>query len=80
MSAKRRPQPLKPARSVAEVSDPTVIPVDFLSGAAEAEAIAETHECYNYLRQSGRDAATDTNAVTREHPFQRRKKETERAW
>jgi hypothetical protein len=63
MSAKRRHQPLKPARSVADVSNPTVIPVDFPSGAADA--LAETHEYYNYLRQRAAETPLQTRILSR---------------
>jgi hypothetical protein len=63
MSAKRRPQPLRPARSVAEVSDSTVIPVDFPSSAAEA--VAETREYYNYLRQRAAETPLQTRMLSR---------------
>jgi hypothetical protein len=63
MSAKRHPQPLKPARSVGELSDPTVIHVDFPSGAAEA--VAEAHEYYNYLRQRAAEKPLQTRVLSR---------------
>jgi hypothetical protein len=63
MSAKRRPQPSKPARSEGEVTDSTVVPVDFPSGAAEAAA--ETHERYNYLRQRAAEKPLLTRVLSR---------------
>jgi hypothetical protein len=63
MSAKRHPQSLKPARSVAEVSDPTVIPVDFPPGADEA--VAETREYYNYLRQRAAETPLQIRMLSR---------------
>jgi hypothetical protein len=63
MSAKRRPQPLKPASSIAEVSDSTAIPVDFPSSAGEA--VAETHEYYNYLRQRAAETPLQTRILSR---------------
>jgi hypothetical protein len=63
MSAKGRPQPLKPKRSVCEVSDSTVIPVDSPSGTAEA--VAETHGYYNYLRQRAAEKPLPTRVLSR---------------
>jgi hypothetical protein len=63
MSAKRRHQPLKPARSVADVSNPTVIPVDFPSGAADA--LAETQEYYTYFRQRAAEKPLQTRVLSR---------------
>jgi hypothetical protein len=51
MSAKRRP-----------VSDPTII-LDFPSDAAEA--VAETHEYYNYLRQRAAETPLQTRMLSR---------------
>jgi hypothetical protein len=63
MSAKRRHQPLKPARSVADVSNPTVIPVDFPSGASDA--LAETQEYYTYFRQRAAEKPLQTRVLSR---------------
>jgi hypothetical protein len=78
MSAKRHPQPLKPARSVGELSDPTVIHVDFPSGAAEAVAEA-TSIIITFVRERPRSHYRHGCCHARAR-FLKTKKKMERAW